>query len=989
MKKTRKIKALSLIVGLLATCFGVAAFNIQNGDAEEAPTNASITSLWSYGKNTVLSGNVDAPEYAVQGYFGIGENDYVSKERLPEWRKNGIHVKTSSDIEDLIFKNPISVEELDKNVPLISILPLTSSRFVAADFKELQIRLTDADDSSNYFDIDISTNNYQDQFVQSDCTHFFLGSSKYELKPDFGKLRSYINMNAFYGVNHYINYPAMTRRDEQLKAEGKEPLGSDVKIYYHPDSENIVSPYNLYYNPQTQELSAENNFGEKMKLYDLDDVNLVGEGNAFTGFKNGRFILSVGVNKMTKMNVEYMIFSVAGYGMNGESVKDDRAPSYIESLPLFNGELPVAEAGKPYPLYSVEFYDAIDGAVSHTVKVKSPQNGIFEEISGETFTPTVAGEYTLRYTATDAAGNRRDADYTVCAKSKESVEPLSLEINQTKTEYCIGEEIYIPEYKVYGGSGKVTTEITVERLSDGASENVESGKFIGYFEGAFEIRYEAVDYIGNTESVSVWCNVFDEHRPIEYSKLMMYPSFVDGKTVELPMPNAWDYTVCEGNLLNAAAEITVKGTGEKSAYEEKLNGYVFTPAREKFGDEVIVEYEIYCNKYPAERVKHIFRVKITEANYIHEYFSYDGDSMSVTPNPSEDRASGYVKFQTLSAQSEVSAKFINPLRAENFAVAFCVAEEESEFESVGFRLYDSFDSRKRISLNIRKKSATESVAEYNGKEYVIKGGWGKDSLIAFTYSRNAIYDSTGNKLFDLDGFVGFGSGKVWAEIVLENVFGNAAVRLSKLGSQPLSGRYRKDKDGEYRLQKFQATLAPEIEAQNTIKREFSLGDLVRIPYAKAYDVLSPYVEVTFSVSFPNGSNAYKDEPMAANKTFYATEYGRYVLSYRSADAAGNATEITYDIDVLDKKAPSISYTGKSEYKISAGKTMKIISAKAFDSVDDNPTLKIFVIDTDYNYHDVTETREYKFTKRGEYIIRYFAYDDCYNIATVDVRVTVA
>ena len=168
----------------------------------------------------------------------------------------------------------------------------------------------------------------------------------------------------------------------------------------------------------------------------------------------------------------------------------------------------------------------------------------------------------------------------------------------------------------------------------------------------------------------------------------------------------------------------------------------------------------------------------------------------------------------------------------------------------------------------------------------------------------------------------------------------------------------------------------------------SFGELVRIPYAKAYDVLSPYVEVTFSVSFPNGGNAYKDEPMSANKTFYATEYGRYVLSYRSSDAAGNVTEITYDIDVLDKKAPSISYAGKSEYRISAGKTMKILSAKAFDSVDDNPTLRIFVIDIDYNFHDVTETKEYKFTERGEYIIRYFAYDDCYNIAMIDVSVTV-
>lgn len=985
MRIGKKYKTKTMIVcsALYVLCLTAALFPAK----AQTKIKAEPSNLFDAGANTTITSNVEVPVYAQEGFYANGENDYATKETLPAWRTNGVLVTTKSEMETVEFKNIIDLNALSENTRLISLLPLSSDRYNAYDFTTFEVRLTDADDPTNWFAIHTSTLGYNDLTVTSVRTHFYLSSSKYQLKPNLGERRSSVDFNAFYGITRLIDWKAMDARDNALIAEGKQALGESECIFYHEMQESLVKPYSFYYDPNTKCVSFDNHIDNKVLMYDLDDPAKVGEGNEFEGFKNNRVKLSIRITGMKQAIAKYMILNVAGYGMNGESVEDTMQPSYLENLPLYKGKLPVAMVNKEYPLFDVDFYDIIDGAVEPKIYVKAPRTNTYEALSENKFTPLVAGVHSIRYEATDRAGNTCKVDYDVIAKTSENMEALSVSIDSIKTDYDVGEVISIPGYTAKGGSGEIFAEYEVVRLADGKKITINNDKFIPRFAGMYEIKYTVRDYLNMVATRSVCYNVTDRYSPILESDIVMYKKLVSGVTTELPKVNAYDYTLLAGQRMNATTEITVKGQGSKANVVEKLTGNVFTPSIEKFGEHITIEYKVYCAKYPENAMIIPFEVEIYEPSYIYEYFTYAEDEILVTPNEKNEKATTFTALQNT---GNASFAFINPLRAEYFEVNFSVAKGNDYFDKIKITLTDSFNKNNQVELFLEKYTAIQSKLIYNNQTVIVKGGIGvNESSIGFYYSNGALYETSGAKLIDLEGFEGFSEGKLWAEISMLGVYGSSAIKMSKIGTQALSVRYRTDSQTgtEYAV-KFSDTLAPEIEVVESVVSDAVWGTKVQIPYARAYDVCSQYVTVSFTLIDPDGELLYENANVDYNCSFNAEKYGTYVLIYIAKDQKGVSKELTYNIDVYDLGSPVIGYSGEKVIELKVGQTYKIQDVVVYDAVDENPKLRVFVRTSDYQMSDVTDSMEYTFTKKGKYVIRYFAYDSSYNVSYVEVIVYV-
>ena len=952
--------------------------------ADEQREDDSPASLWQGGKYTTITSNVDVPSYASEGYIGKGETDYVTKSDLPAWRTNGVLVQSKSDGEEVVFKNMLDVNTLTTS-SLIDVMPLTSGRFQTSDFKVLTVKLTDADDETNWFAIHLSTYNYIDAWEQKVYTHLYLSSSKYNLKPNYGDWRFPIELNGFYGMNQFIDWAAMSERDAALVAQGKNPLGESEYIYYHDLKDSLLLPYTLYFDPTTYEVSVGNSYGTKVVCYDLDNTELVGIGNEFTGFASGRVKLSVSASKFNKGEAQYMILNVAGYGMNGETMTDNGKPSYIENLPLHNGELPVAIVGKNYDLFDVNFYDFVDGDVKPVIFVTAP-NGVSSILSQASFTPTIAGTYHVKYSATDAAGNERILNYYVTAKNESDVEPLQITVDGAAgSRRLVGEEIAIPSYSVQGGSGNLTTKISVIRLSENKEIAHENGKFIPLFAGEYQIKYTVTDYVGSTLSHSIWCSVKNENTPILTNEIKMYERVIAGGLVQLPTANAFDYSSIPGQKRNAVTEITVTGTGDKSNVSERVQNYQFMPDVNKFGENIRITYKMYCEKYPQNAITRTYDVQIYTPRYAYDLFNHS-EQIEASVNAQEDENS-FVKLKA-AVKGDLTATFVNPIKANYFEMKFGVLASESNLSAINVRLIDSVNTNVYKDFTFSRKNDSSISVAYEGNTYVMLGVWGSDSFLSFSYANGKFFDGLGTCLFTLDGFQGFASGKVWVEITLVGAQKDSAVCISKLGAQSLAGRYRKNSEGVYQLVQLTDTLNPTIDLTESVVSDAKHFEVVRIPYAVGYDVITTGMNVTYKVVAPNGSTLCDWSPVGLNKTFAADEYGVYTLLYQTTDGAGNTCEMQFSISVFDLDAPTLHYKGESVLHVKAGRTCTFAEATAYDAVDATPTVIVILINDDLLYTDVTKSMSYTFTEKGEYTLRYYAYDDNYNNAYLDVTIIV-
>ena len=140
-------------------------------------------------------------------------------------------------------------------------------------------------------------------------------------------------------------------------------------------------------------------------------------------------------------------------------------------------------------------------------------------------------------------------------------------------------------------------------------------------------------------------------------------------------------------------------------------------------------------------------------------------------------------------------------------------------------------------------------------------------------------------------------------------------------------------------------------------------------------------------------------------SFIINEYGSYTVSYNAIDSFGNPTRRTYVSFVYDDVKPSLTVGELKSDKYHVGDIVKIPTYTANDNLghvivdvilimpsnemrilthDDNGNITYALIDTTlYNSSFIVDKESFRLEMKGRYTLRYVAYDEGYNVTTVE------
>lgn len=983
--KTYNVRKKILIAVLSVACIGSAATAVvtQTARPNALAENSEILSpesLFTTGVGVSVENNVTAPLYNTSGFYADGTKDgktlvkYMTSGGVPEWQRSGVRVTSTTESNRLTFNNEIDVSSTTKEDILLAVAPISSNPGTLCDFSGMKIYLTDAEDESNYVCIyaySSSTYTYMSVQLPNGTDKAYRYGGRHDVKNVnsqwWNRYENETNYY-FYGYNRIkgLNYGGTynyVMEDPERQLSGAIPV---TQMY--------LAPMTFRYDAEDKSVWYDNKC-----LLDLDHTETMGIGKEFGGFTSGRIKLSIVTQGISNAKAQYMVYNVNEQGLQGAQVKDTTAPYFLENLPE-GDELPVAGVDRAYPLFNVTGYDLVDGVLSSKVYYKHESEAEYTLTDGKSFTPTKAGAYTLKHETTDRSGNVASSEYVI--KARYGMNAVLVQAEEEQTSRNVGEKIFLPSFTATGGSGTLTTNIKVVRVEDGCEMEQKDGYFQPTVAGEYDVIYSATDYLGYTGTKTLTYTVSVSETPVFDREKQMYDRFVSGVTTMLPEFSAYDYSQV-GQRLAVTTEITVRGTGDKANVSEKLTSYEFTPDLAKFGEDIEIEYKLYCKGGEDAAEIRTYNAKIVEIKQAYDYLTYDPKALKV--ELSENGASN--KYTRFSAQKpgKHEIKFANPVYFNNYDVELNAGAEQ--FKGKAEILFtDEEDSSNTVSLVFTRKDLSSTNLTYNGKTYVLTGAF-ESGKIQITVRDGYVCDYLGNKLFALQET--FLSDRAWVSVVFHATSYPTtkyaeSICLKMLGAVSFQPSYNR----KGVLQDFGDYVSPTVVLDRKIPIEANYGATVIIPKAVSYDDLTPVLSTTVTIKAPSGLVLYDSVPADQNYSLHLDQYGSYEISYSSRDNEGNGASPVYNIAVFDKDAPVIDYTGKTSYTYSVGDSFKIKAYDVYDAVDTEPEYAVVVIDSTGNAKKKEIGSTYTFEKAGRYVVRYVANDAAGNYTFIDVSVVV-
>ena len=231
---------------------------------------------------------------------------------------------------------------------------------------------------------------------------------------------------------------------------------------------------------------------------------------------------------------------------------------------------------------TVNVYDPNGESVSaydgNYIFTKNAQNntdtGIKVEVTGFKFTTTIAGTYTVVYTATDAGGNSKVVgSYIVCDPV---VIPTIAGIGDTKVTMQLGSTMYIPDAVVYANGVKVDATSSFV-ITSNKSFDQDGNRFTPREKGTYTVTYSARYNDHDAETVVKTITVIDSTAPvIEVSGAVQATAQLD-ELIYLP-----DFRITEaGGIKSSGVKITSSASSKEIEAEytvvSGVGYWTFTP----------------------------------------------------------------------------------------------------------------------------------------------------------------------------------------------------------------------------------------------------------------------------------------------------------------------------------------------------------------------------------------------------------------------------
>ena len=592
--------------------------------------------------------------------------------------------------------------------------------------------------------------------------------------------------------------------------------------------------------------------------------------------------------------------------------------------------------------------------------------------------------------------------------------PITVEAEAVSGSFSVGDNIPVYEATAQGGSGTLNITTEVVRVGGGERLSAESGEFAPMLGGTYCVVYTATDYLGNIGTKTITYEVA-RTQTVFVESITELKRLFDGVQVRFPQPIVYDYVTYAGNKLNGKYEIAVY---DKQNARTVLEDGIFTPDSQKYGESVKVEYVMYTNNDTTKEdaITYSYDVPLFAkegddrvVGRIEDYFVFDRNVFKTGYNP--DNNSEYLKFYTKQAAEKQSISFANPLLMEGFHISFVLPAKEQNYTSLTISLRDSINSQ--IGLDLELVDITDGADKdkktfvYSGGEKYAMNGTGNTvdansgeelaskTPLSLTYKDGRFFDYNESTVlrptvgFNGKAFNGFPSQKAYVTFTFNGVTGASSLLISKLCTQMLYVEY--DEKGD--VQPFEDIMEPTIVLSSDVRNDYQLDEVVTVPSAIGFDLLTPNVDVYVTVQSPSGRKIYDKEPATEDLTFVLDSQGKYTITYEAEDAE-NGTRKVYTIRAKDLLAPTIAISA-TELQGNVGKELTIPKAVLLDNMDQNPRLSIMIVTPRGTIVALGERTEenpiasYTFTEKGKYYIRYCAFDDVYNMSLTDIPVVIS
>ena len=734
-------------------------------------------------------------------------------------------------------------------------------------------------------------------------------------------------------------------------------------------------PFHFRFNEKTNEVIADVSVGKNANftILDVDNPIHMGESNCFEGFTTGEVYLRITFEKIS-VGGSLVITTIGGNDTSAETL--EKEPSNSIKILLddksYEKNMPVGKVGAGYPVPVADGKDLIRGEYPIYTMVKAPDGSTVKQQDGE-FIPTVAGEYSIIYTAKDINDFR--IIKTLKVSVAEEIDDLEIvPVSLPALSYRTGIWTRLPAPQVTGGSGTISPVYSYTLNGKLVIPN-SLGKYLFKETGTLKVSVNATDYLNNTVSGEYEFVVTDvpeivltDPMPfgVESGDIVYLPDFYVNSYEGLSFS---EKTVSvNGVTLAANRKCVVPESG-------KLN--IVYSAVSQTGDYVIKEYS----------------VSVTPKRTVTDSSSLFLSNGKATVSQAENG----VLLEAIESDNEVSYAY--PLSADNTEINVRWTDRRN-FDYIEFLLADALDPKNEIAFRLYTSSylaQNARVQDENGSfdtyKHPISSKLVETERLHVFYNNfkktfvNVNLVKTAQVRYTTNGeiFQGFESGILTLKIRLGGIRGGAAVVVAGLGNQAFDTNVIEM--GDLRP----AQLAPEKEIKDGVR---AVGSTLIVPKAKAVDALSLNATVLVSLRAPDGTYLLSEEECDVERTFILDKCGTYTLNYILEDANWNIDrDKVYYITSVDETPPEITVSGEYENAYAVGSKITPLKTTVYDEVSETENLKTYVLVFTPKYEtilllpDNDSRNSFVVEQEGYYRIIHYVVDEAgnYNLLCFEIQ----
>ncbi len=858
--------------------------------------------------------------------------------------------------DTVTFTEPISVSELTATNMLLKgyIIPSIES---AADFTQLVVTLTDMNDPSIYV---------KEQYYSHGQTSSIMARSNAQstyagMHDDQG-----LHVNDTWGTWSGVSFVGANAYDSYTNTE---PDKAFFTIGYDNATKTV---YGTKYSR-----------GETMDgaVLTLDSPLL---SSAFEGFKSDKVKMSISCEGYSSSTANIVITDFRGKGaevVKNNVFEDKEGP--VITLDA-DSDFPAGAIGYSYPVPSATAFDEISGESKVETKViynyANPDSSVDIAIVDGRFQMDKPGVYSIVYTAKDYAGNIGKLVKSVSVMEKIDAPDFDLPTHQS--EAAVGSYLKLDDAtNLHNGCGDLTQKIYVKH-GDSEEEVTDGVRLLEMT--PYTITYEVTDMIGEVSKKSYTVNVVDGKLPILENEIT-YPRYLISSGGYY-IPESYAYYYDSNTLKHEYPTIQITDASGSIDYKP---GELYRPNITAANDKV--------------KIKTVYNGTVLQEDEIQGILPYGTKDNANALNLSNYfLGSGYDKslekngMRIITEGETATIEFANALMTANASLTLSDVQSMKAGSSIKVTFIDSLDKSKAIS----------AVISYSGIATYLEVSGTKKQLFNNDFNTAAssyalIYENGNISIGDVslpvlaydDGtsFAGFSSERVYASISISGENGSSFL-FESVSQYVFSSDTIRDR------------IAPVIQAGDDLGGTEKYGSIYTIAPAYSFDVISPLVSFSMSVTAPDGNPAkdingveLSDVDPRQSYSLALDQYGEYYFTLISCEDSGFATKanqamVTYLVRVYDDKCPNLSWTSTLPSTAKVGDSVRFPTFLASDEVTSDEDLIIVksIINpngrTVHWYDDSYDGIVFKYA--GVYTFRVTAFDEAGNCISISQTVTV-